>query len=320
MNNWITTTIAAVVIAISTPAQAANSGFKSTEEFDKLRKEIDIMSNIINATAEEVYSKELRMRSGDSHYLAGQGIIFELKTRGSRHFRKVFHYIDDNMPVPPMPPEDLLEDLDLTSLDIEVNGQNVGKIAEEAIKSSVHAYESAVQGFYVRNEKERELRDEIRDLDSDIRDLERDKRDLEFERRHATHEKKSSLEKELNKVDKKIAKIREKRKEIDKHRAKLIESMKEKKQTLLQEYKSTQKQLFSAAEQMISETLCNYGNGLRSLPKDENVTFVLKDVSKDRHGDKQDKIYIFKNSDIRECVRGKIDANELVSKGTHYFF
>mgnify|MGYP000076608708 CR=1 FL=1 len=73
-------------------------------------------------------------------------------------------------------------------------------------------------------------------------------------------------------------------------------------------------------EESVGDMLCKYGAGIKALPKDENVSFVLSKFGSTDSRSKQDKIYVFQHKDIQDCVRDKIDANKLLSQANTYMF
>lgn len=83
------------------------------------------------------------------------------------------------------------------------------------------------------------------------------------------------------------------------------------------------KRFLAAFEATVAETLCSYGGGLRDLPDSEKVNFVLTDFGErktTRGRDKMDKVYVFSNKDIMDCVADKMDENKLLERADTYMF
>ncbi|MFM9625778.1 hypothetical protein ACKI14_49000, partial [Streptomyces turgidiscabies] len=75
-----------------------------------------------------------------------------------------------------------------------------------------------------------------------------------------------------------------------------------------------QQKLFTQVNNSISLTLCDYGSGLRSLPNDEHVSFVLNGLADNR----KSMIKVFNKADIKKCVMGDIKPNDLALKAISY--
>ena len=81
------------------------------------------------------------------------------------------------------------------------------------------------------------------------------------------------------------------------------------------------KQFLAKFEDNIGSILCRYGAGIKEMPGDEHVTFVLPGFVKDNRGKSaKDRIYVFRNSDIQSCVRDGIDVSQLLGKANIYSF
>ncbi|MDC2889894.1 hypothetical protein [Psychrosphaera algicola] len=63
-------------------------------------------------------------------------------------------------------------------------------------------------------------------------------------------------------------------------------------------------------ETAISQAVCDFGGGLRSLAKGEHITFNLKGRS--------DRLYIFDMPSIYKCADGDITATDLLTKAVQY--
>ena len=76
-------------------------------------------------------------------------------------------------------------------------------------------------------------------------------------------------------------------------------------------------------EETVGTMLCRYGAGLKSLPDGENISFVLSDFVQAQDNSAigtHDKVYVFKNKDVKACVTGKNSKEQLLSAVTTYIF
>ena len=158
----------------------------------------------------------------------------------------------------------------------------------------------------LRNEQ-RALEREARSLERDVREIERKIRDAEFQqdlqngkRNDATIEK---LEKELNKqmesLSSVVTKIQEK-----------AQVLRQKAQEAQKKHEDKQKQQLVTMEKSISQAVCDFGAGLRSLPKGEHITFNIQG----RHN----RLYVFDQKNIERCADGDIDADKLLQQAITY--
>lgn len=65
-----------------------------------------------------------------------------------------------------------------------------------------------------------------------------------------------------------------------------------------------------ATESAISQAVCDFGGGLRSLSEGEYITFNLRG--------KANRLYIFDLPTINQCADGDINAETLLEKATQY--
>ncbi len=73
--------------------------------------------------------------------------------------------------------------------------------------------------------------------------------------------------------------------------------------------------LISSISRNFAATLCDYGASLRELNNDE---FVSLQLTTDHGRDSKDLYWVFKKSDIQQCVTGKVNATELLKKADYY--
>lgn len=269
-------------------------------DLDKIKREINIMSNILKASFAE--DKNLGLRHIESQYLVSQGVTFKLDARS---FGK--HSFSWSNILPPAPVAPINFDFDETQIE---------EIREQALSISREAYSSALEAIAETGEHIRELAERERDVDHEIRSTEREARDISFERRNANQEDITELEQRKSKLEVQVKELKAQKKQLDKEQKKLKKTIRDNK-TKNKAKAQKQKQLaLSTIKKTLSVSLCDYGAGLRNLPNTESVNFVLKNAG----GNKSDVIYIFNKKDIKSCVVGDINAQELLAKSVNYHF
>lgn len=278
-----------------------------------LNNELEIMTNIMRTSlGQGNKGKGYRVRGIDVLYLANQGVLFEVNTSSSSS-NIVFEFISDGdfvvPPIPPVAPMHGNSDAVVFSFDEDEWEDSV----EEAVEHARHAMEEA-------RDKLRELRQQEREFGWEERNYERALRDIEFEMRNADKDRKEELVERQKEITKDLAKVKAKQQETEKYAAQFEQQQKQK---AAEKQAARQKQymaFLTMFENNIADTLCKYGNGIRALPNDENVSFVLSNMGNAINKRKQDKVYVFSNQDIQSCVKDKLSAKQLLSKAQNYSF
>ena len=305
--NKLNVIIAGVLVATSVNASA--------QDYSVIGKQLGIMSDIIKSSvAVQDGRKQSKISSIDSTYLAGQGVVFTISS-GSRGRHWGNYNFNFTMPtLPPMPVKPLAPHKDG---DFEfIEEQEIEETVSQALESAAEGYERAIEIVQQNRSMFRELQEEQRSLSYDLRDLERETRDLEFQKRRADKDRKKELDQEAKELAKQKAKLEQTRKELDVKLAKVKKENAEKQKIQAQERVTFYKDLTLA----IGDTLCLYGNGLKALPKSENVSVILKSAG-DKIGNRfKDQIFVFSKKDINACAIDKIDVAKLMDKSMSYQF
>ena len=273
------------------------------QQFEDIHKQLDIMSDIVKTSVAKKVTPHGPWLSNVEHtYLAGQGAVFTMTSRGS------MRSISPNMPVMPRTPVVPVAPKGMEGLfDEEFQAELEAAMAEAEVAMEL-AYEEA--------DMQRELREQERELAYKQRDLARAERDLSYEKRHAEKE-------ELAEYDKKIEKLKLKQKEVKKEseklRAKNAQVAKKMQQTKA-ELEAKQKQYFADMETDTTKVLCDYGVSLKAIPDDEYVTFIFVGGGEKVNNRATDKVLVFHKADVKSCALEKIDSAQLLTKANGYYF
>lgn len=302
----------------------------ANDHLEKLHKDTLIMQNIMTTSLKQGSRRGgIRFRKIETGYLAGQGLVFDVHTSnsaGDMHFNFNFNDIMQEV-------EDFTQAFDMHDphgdSDIVVvpdipDGFSFSfDMNEEAEEMAEEARERSRDTQRQNRERWRDLREKEKELDWEHREHNRNIRDYEFELRHSDDERKVKIEKEVKEIKKELEKIESRKAEYEKLAVELEEEEKSRKGKE-QEAKLRQVKSFLANfESTIAETLCDYGSGLKSLPDNEKVNFILKDFAKgknQRSREEMDKVYVFNLKDVRDCVLEKITPNDLLLKTETYMF
>ncbi len=287
---------------------------QGTAKLDSLNDELEIMSGVIDTALKQNNDREgWRYRHLQTTYLANQGVVFTVTVNqgGTRIFK-----IGDGFHVPPMPPLPAV-----APIVIDGGGSDVHiELDREWEEFAEEASRQVTEMFRETNSQLRDLRDQERELAWEKRELERRSRDLSFELRQAEGERRDEIKRELKEIEKEQARYTEREKELASFADELEKEQKESLAKQKQARDAAYKQFLANFESSIGNTLCRFGSGLRGLDASENVSFVINNFVIDDEGNTKDKVYVFKNSDIKACVQEKLDVSGLLSSATSYAF
>ena len=273
------------------------------ESYEKLSKQLDIMNNIFVSSLNSLQERPLKNTKIDNLYLAGQGVVFTVKSTGNftwnhHDFNFVFpDVVAPVAPVSPRPPEN--SEINFEYFDDE----------HELVVQIEEAYEQ-------QREYSREFRDQQRDLDYELRDLERESRDLAYQLRNVNAEEKAALVKEQKAVKAQQAELAKKRAVLSQQSKEMKKQQRANQAKRLAERQVHYKKLTNA----LIETLCTYGNSLKALPKDEKVSLVIKSAGDKVDNHYQDQIFVLTKRNITDCAIDKISTDKLLSSTKNYQF
>ena len=299
-------------LATSTTLAADNG------EYAAMHKQLDIMSNIIKSSVSvQNGRKGSKITSIESTYLKGQGIIFTINSSsGNNHWGNFnFNFAMPDFPAVPVAPIAPMAPSRSSNDDTEFQAQ-INETVARSMEEATQAYEHAMQSFEHNREGYRELREEQRDLSYELRDVAREKRDIEYRLRRADDEDKKELQSELETLKKQTEKLAVSQKAF-KERSDVLRKEQQKQKSEREKARGTYYQDLRAS---LTETLCLYGNGLKSLPKNEHVSVILKSAG-DKMGRRyKDSILVFSKKDISDCSADKITVSKLTAKSQNYQF
>lgn len=285
----------------------------------ELSNELEIMTNILQTSLKQNSTRKgIRLRSVDVTYLAEQGVLFEISTVGGGggfefNFDGMFDGIASPLtPIAPVPP-------------IRVSGGRVelGMDEDELEHFVEDALERAQEQLRGSREQLRELAEQQREIEWEKRDYDRERRDLEFEKRNADADGRKKIDKKLVKLAAETKQLDAKRVEVERYGKKLEAEQKQQAEQRLATKKQQYGEFLAGFENSITNVLCRYGAGVKALPEDENISFVLSDFgSFEEEGNrgKQDKVYVFKYKDVQSCVRDKMTQKKLLAGANTYLF
>lgn len=296
---------------VASPLQAKDTNIK------EVRNEVGIMLNILEASLKQQSSNnKIRFRAESVFYLAEQGVVFEIDSgrRGGNFFGFDLSSLNGLIgSIPAAPPAPSVKG---NRIEINIDENEIERMVMNIVEHGDHFDDDL-------HEKMRDLSEDQRELGWEKREYERDRRDLEFEKRNADSERRKEIDKRLAKLNSEVAKLEAKSQELESYKAKIEAERNEelaKRQAVKQKLYNESLALF---EDTVGDMLCRYGAGLRSLSEDENITFLLSDfveADNDSVINTHDKVYVFKHKNVKACVTGKSDKDELLTSAKTYLF
>lgn len=311
----------------------------SEQHLDNVKRDIKLMSTILETTLKDKVGQHV----GDvkASYLAHQGMLFEINNHSRFSMPKifvsrngdVFSTNGDSSFIPPPPPkpgtppkpkvEKELEELveirmatENTEHYFEMSQHDIEDIEFEIHKATMIANSLGENSSDVHREMRKakdELRQKQRELSIQANKIERKARQVEREIRDAelvsdinngqSDKQIAKLEAQMQDLQKELKVIND---EISQHQKKVKKAAKNAKELAIKKQQELTK-LYAFA---ISEMVCDFGMGLKSLKEDKYMTFYVNDASK--------LYYVFRQNDIEKCNKGKINYRALLDSALKY--
>jgi len=298
---------AAVLLTMSTGSHAA------TQVSDKLKQNLEIMRDILQKSMEQS-DRAAGIGRIDLSYLAGQGVLFQTRTSsGFGHFFAVAPIA----PVPPVAPVAPISHPDLESFSETARAAAGGMVSEEQLQELQEQAELAAEQMMEQHERmrdqSRELREQKRDAERDLRDIQREKRDIEFSGKVGKLD--AEQQKQLQQLTAKETELAVKVKQMQQKYDAAEQDMLKKRQEQAKIAQQKQTELIAQVGSKFAATLCDYGASLRELKDSE---FVSLQLSTDGGRQNRDIYWVFKKTDINQCISGKLGAESLLKKADYY--
>lgn len=305
MNNLISLIPCSLLLVVSTVIA------KEPIDYTDMKKKLTIMTNIMKSSTFVQDGRQVSgIRSVDTTYLKGQGVVFIVKPNAPDMYERGYHYSFSRPIAPPAPP------IFSSSRHSKTFDSEAEREVEIEMQRALSEAESTMSNLHYEREQYRELHEEERDLHYDIRDIDRDIKDVSFQSKRADKESKKEFLKQLDNLNAQKAELVRKKKELTVQISKLKEAQK-KEQIALEKKRNT---FYNKLSFSLTEALCLYGNGLRKLPKDEHVSLIIRSGGNKLQQGYKDKVYVFNKRDIIECSNERISIDKLINKGNSYQF
>ncbi len=341
MKSKLNSAIVAMILSGFTLASLSVSAKNelSEQHLNNVKRDIKVMSTILQTTLKDKLGRHTGQVSAS--YLAHQGMLFEISANNrfaapnifiSKN-GNVFSSNSDSAFVPPPPPKpgtpptpELERDLE-ELVEIRMETENTEHFFEmshsdiEDIEFEIHQATMLAESLGGDNIKARkemreaqnELRKKQRELSKQASKLERKARQVEREIRDAelvSDINNGESDQQIKKLEAEMQGLKTQLKNINNEMVKHQKTVREAAQKAKEQVRKQQQELAKTYAFTISELVCDFGSGLKSLKEDKFMTFYVNDASQ--------LYYVFKQDDIEKCNKGKINYRALLDSAVKY--
>jgi len=273
------------ILTLSISTMLGASLQAKTIDVSKSQKDIRVMSKILETSLEpsdKEFPGSVRIKGT---YLANQGYLFtiQLNGLGSFGFPGLASWDNGRLEL------DIPEIVSTALANVEFD-EDMEDYIPDGIKEKL---EEAAVADELKQEKLREIREQQRQVRRDLYQLKRELRHVEEEKA------KAEIEKQLASREKDLVKYQNSYKK----------SLNSYKQDRIEKRVSRSTDAVNA----IFDTVCDYGQSMKSLKSSEWVTLVVKG-GVDKQGKTASLVYVLSQKNVKNCSSGKT----LKSQSTHY--
>lgn len=291
------------LLSVAVLSATFSAAAKTEQDIAKLQREVTIFQRVVSTALK--HDTKGQVQNVEGYYLAGQGLIFDVSLRNKSLFDWRKH-IGDMQDIHGLT-EIQSPDFSALEMQMSVLGDNIADVSKEAYQVALEAVRQGAEQIREVAEQERETRRELHEL-------EREKHELDYMLRRQ-EEKNQELLDHHKEIAKEIAKLEAEKVKLTESKVQLKEKLKKDRAERHAQQQAQQALLKTTVTVSLANSLCDYGNGLRSVKDSEHVSFKFTpSYQQEKH------ILVFKKSEIESCVRGDINADKLAKSATQYQF
>ncbi|MDK1025129.1 MAG: hypothetical protein QGD92_12975 [Gammaproteobacteria bacterium] len=287
-------------------------------EFNKIRKDIKVMTKIISGAIESDDECRKCNASVRGSYLAEQGAIFVISSRRS-FFKQVF-ISDDDANVELFELETLADLPEMIGNIMSDVGIAIGEIDFD---HDIHEFYTTRLGrhHYARHQSDldRQSRSDLRSLRREMRQLRDEIRDQEIALIRAEDTAKQDLEQTIRGLEENIRELEQKGDQLNDVLDRERERKAQERKKIMRTAQEARQKQNTMLEHSVLATLCDYGASLKNLPSNERVTLLFEREGR-RWAENRTKVYVLKKKDLLACQQDDLDKNGLIEKSISYNF
>jgi hypothetical protein len=290
------------------PLLAAASVAQAAPDIERIHKDVTVMSTIFDAAFEAEESCQKCAPKIESSYLAKQGAVFTIRANTWKSFSFSDASEGFSFVIPPDAPHGVRR-VEITEMVGDILS-DVGIVMDEMgshIEHSLADLEHSDTVIRVDSDTRRALRE----LNRERRELEYQRREYEIELIHADEEDRKRINERIAEVEKQVSGMEGKQNELSKvfvEKKREVDLLRAERQEKAQLQANEQ---FALIENIVLQSLCDYGTTLKNVPDNEHVSVVFERKNEDKK-----EVVVMEMDDVTSCT----DAKNLKSKATSYQF
>ena len=280
--------IAAIVAASSITAYSW-----AAPDYDRIRKDINVMVGIVKSAFQDNSDCQRCSVRISGHYLADQGVVFNVDPASGRY---EFVYDDDIELVT----RGVVAGIPGMVSDILDNVHTGLEMAEKSYAWEWHT-DDDVRGL------DREAREELREARRELREASRELREVTIEMIHAEDDELQDLRRREKEIEGRVADIESKQQTLESKMTEQVEQRVRERELRLAERREQRHAEIRKVEDIVLNTFCDYSRTMRSIPKNEKVSIIVK-----KDGDSSD-VFVFDQDELASCdsTRGSVRDHAL---------
>jgi hypothetical protein len=298
--------VAAALMLVADFAAAA------APDYAALGKDVRILGKVLEEST-AVDSAESRGRRGRAHidglYLAGQGMLFQVRLGGEMHFTHGFFEapLPPGPPIPPVPPTPaagavVSGSAMLDGEDMLIETGEISVMVDEAMDDAM----DSLDDFDMQGGMDKQARAELRTLREAQTRAARDYAQRQRAWAEALRDGKNSSQAERDKL----------RAELERSHAQL-EASRQQMRARVDSLRAEQRKQWQArvqqAESALLDALCSYAGSARRLGANEHVSLVIEDAEDGRR-----RVWVVRKADLDACAGGNQSGDFLQKKALSY--
>ncbi len=281
-------TVAAMTLGITSYAIAA-------ADYERLKKDINVMMSIVRSAFETAEDCDQCSVSITGHYLADQGVVFDVSAKTNQRFFAIDAYNDLEIHTEGLAtaiPEFVSEILADVEISLEGSSSN-GEFTTATIISDGNWADLS-----------EEVRESLREARIEMRELSREMRELQIEAIHAQEDaERKEIEVREKALASEMASLTARKDTLTEDVTVMIRKRQEERDARIARRNEERQARFSKIEKVVLDSFCDYSRTIRSLPKGERISIIMKQED-------ASKIYVLEQDDIENCDSAETDLRK----------
>jgi hypothetical protein len=219
------------------------------------------------------------------HYLADQGVVFNVEPASG-----IYQFVYD-------------DDIEVVTHEFVTGIPGmVSDILEEVsvnLDDTEHTWEWHYDNGETLKGPSRESREALRESRRAMREASRELREVAIEMIHAEEDERAELQKRETEIESRIAELESRQHEVEEEVSKLAENRARVVKARREERREKQDARIKKIENVVLDTFCDYSSTMRSLPRNEKISIIVKQT------EDASNVYVFDQDKLASCDSSK---------------